>query len=106
MNQGSGSTIVLTVDQPATFSSIPRGIAIVMLAQQAVALGAQAAAPSRPSTRTLVKSTIQKHSRCASSPTGVASQAKSHATSVQASVKAQASVEARACRPAAAASAC
>ena len=39
-----------------------------------------------------MKSTIQKHSRWASSPTGVASQAKSHATSVQASVKAQASV--------------
>ena len=33
MNQGSRPTIVFTVDQPATFSSMPRGIAIVMLAQ-------------------------------------------------------------------------
>ena len=34
MNQGSGSKMVLTVDQPATFSSMPRGIAIVMFAHR------------------------------------------------------------------------
>src|SRR4030095_8899252 len=34
MNQGSGSKMVFTVDQPATLSSMPRGIAIVMLAQR------------------------------------------------------------------------
>ena len=39
----------------------------------------------------LVNSTIQKHSRWASSPTGVASQASSHATSVVTIVKPQAS---------------
>ena len=34
MNHGSGSKIVFTVDQPATLSSMPRGIAIVMLAHR------------------------------------------------------------------------
>ena len=33
MYHGSTPTIVFTDDQPATFSSTPRGIAIVMLAQ-------------------------------------------------------------------------
>ena len=33
MNHGSTPTIVLTADQPATFSSTPRGIAMVTLAQ-------------------------------------------------------------------------
>ena len=33
MYQGSRPKMVFTVDQPATFSSTPRGMAIVMLAQ-------------------------------------------------------------------------
>ena len=33
MNHGSTPTTVLTADQPATFSSTPRGMAIVTLAQ-------------------------------------------------------------------------
>ena len=33
MNHGSKPTTVFTVDQPATFSSTPRGIAIVTFAQ-------------------------------------------------------------------------
>src|SRR5579885_2307982 len=33
MYQGSTPTIVLAEDQPATLSSVPRGIAMVMLAQ-------------------------------------------------------------------------
>jgi hypothetical protein len=33
MYQGSSPTIVFTVDQPATFSSTPRGMAMVTLAQ-------------------------------------------------------------------------
>src|SRR5262245_8404733 len=33
MNQGSRPQIVLTHDQPATFSNTPRGMAIVMFAQ-------------------------------------------------------------------------
>ena len=33
MNQGSTSRMVFTVDQPATFSSSPRGMAMVTLAQ-------------------------------------------------------------------------
>ena len=33
MNHGSAPTTVFTADQPATFNSTPRGIAIVMFAQ-------------------------------------------------------------------------
>ena len=87
MYQGSRPKMVFTVDQPATFSSRPRGIAMVTLAQMPWRLVRRGGA-EYAHTSTLVKSTIQKHSR---RPPGAASQARTQATSKVASVKPQAS---------------
>ena len=76
MNQGSTPITVFTVDQPATFSSRPRGIAIVTFAQIPWRLVRKGGA-EYAQTRTLVNSTIQKHSR---RPSGAASHASTQAS--------------------------
>src|SRR4029453_1643465 len=86
MNQGSSPMTVFTVDQPATFSSTPRGIAIVTLVQMPCRFGRKGGA-EEAQTSPLVNSTIQKHSR---RPSGAASQANTQATTNVATVKPQA----------------
>jgi hypothetical protein len=61
MNQGSNPTMVLTADQPATFSSTPRGIAIVMFAQMPRRL-VRNGGTEYSTVMSVATSTIEKHS--------------------------------------------
>src|SRR5512143_1365090 len=79
MNHGSAPRIVFTVDQPATFSSSPRGIAIVTFAHTPCRF-VRSGGAEYAHTRTLVKSTIQRHSRWLSRPGGLARNASTHAS--------------------------
>src|SRR5689334_562268 len=61
MNQGSGPMIVFTADQPATFNSTPRGMAMVTFAQMPRRLVRNGGAEYKM-VMIVAATTIQKHS--------------------------------------------